>query len=292
MKIRVLSLLFILFSTQCLMAGGPWTQPKNEGIVIGNISPVIYRTYSSSGSGGLGMWRRVTQVSNQAYFELGLTDQLMLLGNLSLVYAGTSPKTFQTTDFNTLLAPGRVFGMGNSSIGMKYRFTKKSFLFAMSFQVEFPGSTEKSINGLRTGYDAWTFLPGIHMGQGFSNGIYYFVEGSFGGHTRLSDEYRLQGEFGYHFKKPLILAVTVHVKQSLKNKTPSDSPNYQQTGLYLNDQEYISWAFKFTQELSDKFGWNTALAGGFHTELIARTPVISFGMYYKWKAKPYVAPSE
>jgi hypothetical protein len=47
----------------------------------------------------------------------------------------------------------------------------------------------------------------------------------------------------------------------------------------------MAWSFKFSHDLSENWGWNTALAGGFRTEFIARTPVISAGFYYKW-AKP------
>jgi len=44
----------------------------------------------------------------------------------------------------------------------------------------------------------------------------------------------------------------------------------------------MAWSFKLTHELNDNWGWNTAFAGGIRTELIARTPVISAGFYYKW----------
>ena len=282
MRTLVILLALLLVTASNLVAGGPWTQAKGEGIFIANISPVVYKTYSSSTSGGLDMWRRIAEVHTQGYIEFGITDRLLLLGNVQLNYVGSSNKTFDSGDFMTVLPPDKIFGMGNSSVGLKYRLTNKNFLIALSFHIEFPGSSEKTAAGLRTGYDAWTFLPGVHMGQGFSNGIYYFIEGSFAGHTNISDEYRLKGEFGYHFKKPLIMAVAVNVKESLKNKTSSDSPNYRQTGLYLNNQEYITWEFKFVHEVTETIGWTSALAGGFRTELIARTPVISFGMYFKW----------
>ena len=279
---RISLLIWLISLVSAAHAGGPWTQSKGEGIAIGNISPVVYRTYSSVAGEQIDMWRRVTEISMQGYFEIGLHDRVTLEGNLILRYAGTSQKLFDDGDFNSILAPGRIFGMGNSSIGVKYRFTKGNFLFSGSFGLEFPGSSEKIIFGLRTGYDAWSFVPGIHFGQGFSNGIYYFVEGFFAAHTQISDEYRIRAEIGYDFRKPLVAAVHVHVKESLKNRTFGSS-NYAQTGLYLNDQEFIAWEFKFIYSITEDLGITTALAGGFRTELIARTPVISFGVFYKWK---------
>jgi hypothetical protein len=301
MKKVVFLLAILTLITQYSFAGGPWTPTKNEGIIIGNISPVIYKNYSSSTGETIDLRRRVTQVVTQGYFEMGMSNKLMLMGNLVLNYAGTSSTTFESDYFlglsqpSTLLPPGRVFGMGNSSIGMKYRFNDNKILFAMSFQIEFPATTEKFMEGLRTGYNSWTFLPGIHLGQGYARGVYFFVEGYFGAHVadnqkQISHEYRINAEVGYEFNVPLTMAFAVHVKESLKNITRTDNLNFQQTGLYLNNQEYITWEFKFMYDINENFGFNTALAGGFRTELIARTPVISAGMYFKWKVKPYEPP--
>lgn len=263
-------------------AGGPWTQAKGEGIAIGNISPVIYTSYSSPSGDAVSLNRRVLDISNQIYFEIGLHDRLNLIGNANLKYVGTTQKVQEDSDFGEVLENGRLFGMGNSVFGLKYRITNGSFLLATSFQIEFPGSSEKSLFGLRTGYDSWSFVPGIHMGQGFNNGIYYFVEAFFAAQLNISHVYRIKGELGYDFKKPLIMAFAVSVVESLKDKTVAESPNFAQTGLYLNNQEYISWELKFIGEINDHLGMTAGLAGGFRTELIARTPVISAGVYFKW----------
>ena len=120
------------------------------------------------------------------------------------------------------------------------------------------------------------------MGQGFQNGIYYFVEACFAAQLNISHVYRIKGELGYDFKKPLIMAFAVSVVESLKDKTVNESANFQQTGLYLNNQEFISWELKFIGEINDHLGMTAGFAGGFRTELIARTPVISAGVYFKW----------
>ena len=81
------------------------------------------------------------------------------------------------------------------------------------------------------------------------------------------------------------MAIFVAVKESLKNKNIQDGANYYQTGLFLPDQEFISWSIKFIYRVKDHIGITTALSGGARTEKIARTPVISAGFYIKWKEK-------
>jgi len=212
-----------------------------------------------------------------------------------LKYVGTSSgDPFDTDDFPMSGAnpPGKAFGMGNSSIGLKYRFTDyaRNLLFSSSFSIEVPGSADKSQEGLRSGYDGWTILPGIHIGNGYANGIYFFVEGQFGARfsesDRLSHEYRINGEIGYDFQKPLIMAIGINVRQSLNNRiSESHQSAYKQTGLYLNNQEYIAWSVKFIYNFTENFGLTTALSGGATTKLIARTPVVSFGLFYNWKER-------
>ena len=265
------------------MAGGPWTQKKGEGIQIVGLSEVIYQSMSSSTGGGLSLPRRVTDISLQYYAEYGIVNRLTVIGNLNVKYVGTSKKVFITNDFSSFLPSEKQFGLGNSSIGLKGLIIDKKVLFSASFTTEFPSVGDKTAEGIRTGYDDWSFIPQLHFGSGFSNGIYFFVEGGFVFHLNLSDEWRLNSEIGYQLKKrPLLLALNLSAKQSLKNRTVIESDNYKQTGLYLNDEEFIAWSFKFVQELGDQMGFNYAFAGGFTTELIARTPVISVGFYHKF----------
>ncbi len=280
---NICSVLIFIMAHALVYAGGPWTQKKGEGILIIGVSPVIYSTISGPGEGSADLPRRISEITTQAYVEYGIIDRLTLIGNLPLKYVGSASKLQETDDFVTNLPHGKLFGLSNSTLAAKYNITNQKFLFAASLGIEFPSIGDKLSRGLRTGYEAFTFIPMIHLGQGFSNGIYFFVEGGYGVRNKLSDEWRLSTELGYSFKKPLIMALSLNVKESIKNRSSfDDNANYLHTGLYLNEQEYVSWSFKFIHEVNDHWGWNAALSGGFRTELIALTPVISGGFYYKW----------
>ena len=59
MKRAIALLTLLICASTYLFAGGPWTQNKNEGIIIGNFSPVIYKNYTSSDGETIDMRRRV-----------------------------------------------------------------------------------------------------------------------------------------------------------------------------------------------------------------------------------------
>jgi hypothetical protein len=290
MKLFFSLFITLIFFNSILFAGGPWTQKQGEGIVLVGVSPVIYSSMSSNGAGRINLNRRVSDITTQTYVEYGIKDKLTFIGNLSLKYVGTSKKTFDSGDFLATLPSGKLFGLGNITASLKYNFVNKKVLFSGSAGIETANLGSQPATGLRTGLEAWTFVPMLHFGQGFGNGIYYFVEAGYGARNKFSDDWRVTGEFGYQMRKPLTLAVNISLKQSVKNRSPFDEANFRQTGLYLNNQEYMAWSFKFTHELNENWGWNTALAGGFRTEFIARTPVISAGFYYKWKPTEVEAP--
>lgn len=280
---KKLLLICLLFSLGFgAYAGGPWTQQKRHLLLISGVSPVIYSLTSRTESGRLMLPRRVIDISWQQYMEYGITNKLTLVANINLKYVGSSQMLRKESSFNENLAYGRLGGLGNSLIGLKYGITKKKLLFSFSGNVETYALGVQKYLGLRTGYEDWGFIPGIHLGKSFKNNTYFFMEAYYVARTKLSDEWRANAEFGYTFKKPFIMAFNVSLKESLRNREVEDESNFEQTGLYLNNQEYLAWYVKFMYKKSEQFGVVASLSGGIRTERIALTPVISLGIQYKW----------
>jgi len=232
----------MLYLTICLVfgslyAGGPWTQQKKHFFIHSSISPVIYSITSTSSSNNLALPRRVSDISWQQYVEYGITNKLTVIGNLNLKYLGTSKKLRDQFDFSNPIPSGKLIGIGNSLLGLKYQLTDKKALFSLSANIESSALGLKAANGLRAGYQDWSFITGIHIGKSFKNRIYFFVEGFYVAHTKLSDEWRANAEIGYTFKKPFMMAFNVVVKESFQNRTINNEENFIQTGLFLNNQE-------------------------------------------------------
>jgi hypothetical protein len=224
--------------------------------------------------------RRVTDVNSQLYIEHGLIKHLAIFANLNFKVVRTSSQSYETDDFSFTLPNGGLAGLGNSTIGLKYNLLNKSLLVSLSHAVEFQSLGDNIDRGLRTGYNTYAFVSGVHLGQSFAKNFYYALEAFYAPRNRLSDEWRLNAELGYSFKKPLILAFKVNVRESFRNKIVEESTNYLSTGLYLNNQEYVAWNVSIIQDKHPKVTLIYALSGGFTTSLIARTPVFTFGLLW------------
>lgn len=58
-----------------------------------------------------------------------------------------------------------------------------------------------------------------------------------------------------------------------------------QTGLYVNNQNFVALSFKAAVPISDYVGLNLSLSGGIWANNVQQGPNIGIGVYYKWKKK-------
>ncbi len=281
-----LLLLLLICSSQFVLAGGPWTPWKNKGIFIFSTTPIVYSGYSSTaGRSQISLNRRVTELHFQAYVEYGITDELTVVGNLPFRLVRTSSST-QDGDFIRTLPASSQFGVGNTELEFKYKFFQKKFLITAGLRTAFPTGPYDRSKGLRLGYDAFTIYPIVYMGGSFSSRAY--LQGDAGYAYRTNDysgEIRINLEGGYKVKDKVWLALLIIWRESLENGSRNDLiTNNAQTGLYLNDQEYIAWTIKMAVPIkSGRWGVNASIGGGAITALVARTPSISAGFYYDWQ---------
>ncbi|MDZ4846566.1 MAG: hypothetical protein SH857_13585 [Chitinophagales bacterium] len=285
----LLLVLCLCFGYQSANAGGPWTPQKHKGIFIASVSPNIYKNISGD-SGGLALQRRVSDITTQFYVEYGITNKLALTANFPLKYVQTGRSIEGSDDFNDTLPAGRMAGYGNPEAELKYQFVNKKIILAGACKVEAPVTQYNNSNALRTGYDTWSFIPTVYMGHSFSSRLY--IQGMAAFAFRIndySDEWRAAVEVGYKLKRPFWIALFLQARQSINNGSRNDADlltsNNLHTGLYMNDQQYFAWEFKFSYAFNPRLGINWALAGGLTTRYIARTPAFSFGVYYNWAEK-------
>ena len=288
MKKTILILFYGLLALRFALAGGPWTPWKHKGIFIGSVSPVVYRTISDN-NGGLTLHRRVSDIAVQIYGEYGITDELAVVLNWPFKYVRTGTTVLNDGELNDTLPSGRMICRGNIEMELKYKFYQKNKLVITGgLKGEAPTTKYREETGLRTGYECWSVIPTIHLGVGISERIYTQFMGAFAFRTNdYSDEWRAAVEVGYKLKKPFWIAVLVQARQSLKNGSRDDADlslsNNLHTGLYLNDEQYYAWAFKFSYNINERLGVNWSLGGGIKTLYIARTPAFSFGIFYDWQ---------
>ena len=275
---KQLIILFVSLTSVGILAQSPWTKKKNEAYL--QLSFTTISGYSELfGDPDYTTEREINDNTLQVYAEYGLTDKTTLIANLpfkmvssnDLVAATVTPIT--TADSKSAL--------GNVQLGIKHNFINKKWLLTGQLNIEFNTGSFEELSGLRTGYDAITITPLLLVGKGFNQ---WYIQAFTGADIRTNDyssAFKLGGEVGYKTLDWLWIAGFLDGVASFHNGEIAQPVNNILTGLYVNDQSYAAFGLKFIGEVNDKLGLNLGLGGAFGGRNVAKSPAISFGVYYK-----------
>ena len=267
----------ISFST---MAQSPWTKKKKEAYL--QLSYTTISNYTTLfGDPEFNTEREVSDNTLQFFSEYGLTDNTTLIVNIPLKFVSTNNLVEETT-VSPITTEDSKTTLGNIQIGLKHKFIHKKWLLTGQLSVE--GNTSSAFeeaSGLRTGYDAWTITPLLITGTSFNK---WYLQGFTGSDIRTNDyssSFKIGAEVGYKTTSWLWIAGFIDNVTSFKNGDIEEPASNILTGLYVNDQSYGGYGFKFIGEINKGFGANIGIGGAFSGENVAKTPAITFGMYLK-----------
>lgn len=278
-------LFFLLFSVFTLnsFAGGPWLLAKKSGFLeIQTTLPVgTYNRLFLANNNFIDLNRDAIDINIQAYLEYGITDKLNLITVLPYKYITTGAA--QTPLNNPILLPsGKLSGLSNFKLALKYKLSDKKIKIAMSIQSSFNSTQQDLEKGLITGYGANSIGLYAHLGKSFSERFYSFVEGGINSSSNnFSDFYAIHYEIGYRFKPSFWGAFTLDLLESFRNGSYRNE-NLRQTGFYTNNQEYFSFGIKTSYEFKNKIGFTIAAFGAFSGNYVAYLSTFSLGVYKKW----------
>lgn len=176
---------------------------------------------------------------------------------------------------------GSLTQFGNVSLAIKHRFYQKKYAVAGTLRVELPASAPRSIDGLAVGYNAYTVEPILSVGRGFDM-IYAYAFTGYGARTGdYSHFWRAGVEAGVHLGDFWFI-VNVESLNSLKNGlAPVFNPeNF--TGLYINDQEWVSVGIKGIYEFNRFSGLIASYGGAASAHWAPQSPSMGIGGYFKW----------
>lgn len=273
----------LIFLSQQVLAGGPWTQEKGRGYAQVSFSfiPAYSSLYGREGK-TLNLNREVTDRTLLGYGEYGLSPSLTLIGEVPLKFVSTADEVLAGSDFpGSVLESGSLGGLGNVSLALKYALVQKRLLLSGQVKIDAPTATSEAATGLRTGTDAWGFAPTLILG-GSQENFYAFVES--GVRLRSNDysqEFLLGGEVGVSLFRRIWVIGVLDVRQSIDDGT-HDNENSEQTGLYPDNQEYIAFGLKVIAEINPRFGINFSAFGASSGNLVAKSPANTLGMYLRW----------
>ncbi|BDS11985.1 hypothetical protein [Aureispira anguillae] len=298
MKYNIL-LLCLLITIVELQAGGPWTKKKGEGYAqfavyaippINRLSINAYRTKFLN--------RAVFDATAELYVEYGLLDQLTLSASLPLKFVATGQEvqTVNGTQMGAgsigtpgrLLDAGTLVDLGNVRLAGKYNFLKKKIVLSAHAAIAAPTALQayNPQTALRTAYPCWGFQPSLSIGYSKEK-IYTYLETGMNFRTHnYSHQWVANFEFGWRLGKRTYLALALDAALCLPGGV--DVPNSTeevQTGLYVNNQNFVALTIKAIVPVSDQIGLNLSLSGGLWANNVQQGPNIGVGVYYKWKKK-------
>jgi hypothetical protein len=263
-------------------AASPWVKPKGEGFVqlsLYGIGP--YETLYNGSGEDFRTGRELTEYTVEVYGEYGLTDRWTLVGTLPfrLQEAGdlvSSPTLPSATVAGTFDRPG------NLMLGVRGGIIDAGYVLAWQADFEFPTGDFDDPTGLSTGYDAFTVAPTIAAGKSFARA---YVSGTAGVALRSDDfssSWRVGVEGGFRVLRRLWLVGVVDVVQSFEDGDVQLPANNLQTGLYVNDQEWVAYGLKGLIDINDRVGLHVTFNWAADGNAVPKSMLSGAGVYYRW----------
>lgn len=264
-----------------LAAQSPWARSKAGFFVQAswNTIPAYTTLFGASGS-DLSLSRKVSESSVQLYGEYGISSKTTLAATLPVVFnrrGELNPKSNLSNPGNE----GRIGGLGNAAIALRRQFLSGKTAMAGTLKVSLPAGAKAEENGLRTGYDAFTLLPMLSLGQGYRD-FYWYAYGGYGFRSNDYSSFLNAGaELGIKAGK-LTLAGFSDLVYPLKDETLALPPVEEFTGLYMDQQGWASIGVKAALSINRFVGVHVYGAGAAWAKFVPKSPAVGAGIYFKW----------
>lgn len=271
-KLSVLTLFFII---QLAEAQSPWTKEKDKAYVQLGFSGLFYDLAQIDGK-KIKLDADYSDVTTQLYTEYGLTKNLE--AQLILPYKFTAVSS-KITNITSSLS-----GLGNITLGLKYKFVDKNWKWAAGLQYIANTITSKTISNdqlLTTGFGANTVVPYITTGS--SNGKWYYYANLGYGYMSndFSDFLKFDAELGYKITTKSHLIFALNTKNVVAEEKAFEN-NINLWPSYLDRQTYNAMGLKFNYEFKpEKMGVNIAVFGAFGNDNAPLAPSLNIGLYSK-----------
>jgi hypothetical protein len=271
----------ILLATINAFGQSPWT--KKKGAFYTQLSFSTIANYNTLyGTPDKVLDGKITDNTLQFYAEYGITNKTTLIVNVPLKLVSHKDISLFCINAPCGTIENNKTALGNIEIGIKHNFYNKNWLFSGQLNVEANSGTYDSNSGIRTGYDTWTITPLLTFGKGFNN---WYVQGFTGVNIRTnnySSNFKIGGEVGYKPIQKLWVIANLDVTQSFNNGDLVLPTSNLSTGLYLNDQEYVSFGLKAIGEITKNFGLTAGVGGAFSGNNVAKKGAFNIGIYHKF----------
>ena len=222
----------------------------------------------------------------EAYAEYGVTEKwtVLVVVPYKLTEAGqpvANPALTPTTG-----AAGNFDRLGNALIGARRKFIDRNYVLSGQLDIEIPTGSFDAATGLSTGYDAYTFAPTVSAGKGWRKAYVYGYAGLGLRTNNFSSDWRLGVEGGGRFFGRLWLIGLLDLRRSFLDGDVQLPRSNVETGLYVNDQEFLAYGGKLLIDITKGFGFQATAYSAAAGNNVPRSTLFGLGLYFKWGASP------
>lgn len=279
MKSALAFLPFILASL-FLSAQSPWTRSKAGfyAQAAWHFIPAYESLYSPVLT-NQPLDRELSEGTFQLYGEYGITRKTTVIASVPIRFlkAGDFLENFATPE----TAQGTLTGLGNVSLGLRQAILTGKVRLTASLRIDIPVDNYDDATGLSAGYNALTALPMLSTGMGLGRG-YWFAYAGYGLRTNEFNHFLdIGAEAGYRIKKVWLIGFSEWM-HPLENGSVELPFHNRLTGLYVNDQGWLSLGVKGIFEFNRFWGVVVSAAGAADGQWVPKRPGFGFGTYFKW----------
>jgi len=284
---KIYTVLFLLFISSSLFAGGGWPQPKGQGYFK------LYEWWIVSDQHFTDLGRidpnMTTGIFNTSiYAEYGFTNRITGIINAPL-YSRTFFNNQVSKTTGEVTTPGESIGsFGDTDLGIKYGLSpNKAIATSVSLILGIPLGKDSggSQGNLQTGdgefnqilrLDASTSIPVKAEGVSAYANVYI----GFNNRTNdFSDEFRYGVEAGVSlFNQKLLLSGRLNAVESLQNG--KDASEITSTSVFSNNSEYINVGGEIAYNINEKFGVSASYDSAVSGKIILASPAYSVGVFF------------
>lgn len=279
---RILLFVFCLFPF-LLSAQSPWARSKAGFYVQGawQVIPEYATLFGADGADGTELARKVTENAFQLYGEYGVSSKTTVIAAVPVVFNKRGSLNPQFPGSLGQVDSGSIAGLGNASLGVKHQFLMGKIALSGTLRVGLPASEGQKNTGLRTGYDAFTILPSLSVGMGLGK-YYWFAYGGYGIRSNQYSHFVNAGaEAGARFGKIWLIGFSEYLVSLENGSRPLPLADVS-SGLYLNDQGWLSIGLKGIVEFNRFWGLNLSATGAFWGQNVPQRPAFSLSAWFKW----------
>ena len=275
----IINFLFLFLScSPLLIAQSAWTEEKDDFYLQVNYTSI--GKYSNIyGDPDYKTSREISDNTLQVYGAYGLTEDITIIGAVPIKILKAGEIIENPTSTPLRIQEGNYSTIGNIVVGINKNWTKEKWVISTQLNVELPTGNYKNSYGLRSGYDAWSFIPTVQIGRSFHE-FYFQANTGFDFKTNdYSESWRIGGEVGKQFFNQLWLVGFAEFRVSFKNGDYLAPVENLQTALYINDQEFGALGVKLIEEIGPLFGITAAYGGAIFGNNVPKREAFSIGVF-------------